>query len=147
MKCSIQQIKKFLTILSFICFSAISTTPQAGSSGPFYLYWQETCWVLEVYLTSDNAIYGEEIGCSAADPDAGHRAAGYFDGDTAALGYEYKNDPRIYKFTMDGVMSIYQNTANSSLIPLNGGSWYLGASPKTTRSSSINTLPSPNEKE
>jgi hypothetical protein len=98
-----------------------------------------------VYLTNDNIIYGEEIGCSDSEPDAEHKAAGYFDGNIAVLGYEYKNNPRIYKFTMDGVMSIYQNTANSSLTLLNSGSWYLGASPKTTRSSSINTLPSPNE--
>lgn len=138
-------MKKCLAYLCFVVLSsgifgaASNAQAQAADTGPYYVKWTGTCFILQVYLTSTGVLYGKEIGCS--EP---HVAGGaYISGNRAGLGYTYLGSDRIYEIAMDGTIKIWLNNG-TSLSLFNSGTWTLSSTPDPLLGAKT-WLPSPND--
>ena len=137
-------MKKSLILFLLAIFLILGNVPIAkADTGPYYLYWTDSCWIARLYLTPSGILYGEEIGCSG-----GHRMGGaYIWGDKGGLGYEYSGDSRIYEILTNGTINIWQNNG-TSLTLFNSGTWQFGGAPASLSQDeldAITALPSPNE--
>ena len=132
-------MKKFLICIILSALFVIGgLTSAAADQGPFYVYWDGTCWVARVYASPDQMLYGQEIGCPVP-----HNMGGQIKfQDQAAMGYEYLDSPRIYKLYANGTIQIWLNNG-TALSLFNSGTWSLGGPPM--EGDAVFDLPSPNE--
>lgn len=133
-------MKKILPILLISAVIILGSIGTANAdNGPYYLYWDDTCHILKVYIKDGAILYGQEIGCMSGGTNT--YAGGYTGPMEASLGYHYNGDPRVIVYKADGTVSIYLNSG-TSLSLFNSGTWHIGPAPA---GADLALQPDPNE--
>ena len=135
--------KKKLTILVLVCstilFSVLAFADLEGANkpkkpifpragGPYYVYFDGYCNVLEIRIDTDGTAYGQEISCSTQPTIGGAKRTG-----GVSLGYEFLDDPRIYSLDIPSKTWEILLNSGTSLTYFASGSWHLGPAPLSPR--------------